>query len=133
AVAGVAKGALLGGAALAGAIVLYDRWHKQNPLSPVLMGLCRVLVYVTAALAVRGSLPAALLGGAAVLLVYLIGLTYVAKQARLGGRVVMILIAGISLLDALFVAWSGGGAGPSLLTALGFPATLLLQRVVQGT
>src|SRR5689334_3651974 len=34
---------------LAAVIVLYDIWHKNNPLSPVLMGMCRVLVYVTAA------------------------------------------------------------------------------------
>src|ERR1700727_1481111 len=30
------------GIVLAGAIVLYDAWHKANPVSPVLMGLCRL-------------------------------------------------------------------------------------------
>ena len=33
-------------------IVLYNLWHKENPLSPLVMGLCRVLVYVTTALMV---------------------------------------------------------------------------------
>jgi hypothetical protein len=71
------------GALLAGVITGYDAWHKANPLSPVLMGLCRVLVYLTAALAVAGRLGPAVMGGAAVLLCYLIGLTYVAKQENL--------------------------------------------------
>jgi len=75
--------ALLSGLALAGLIVYYDARHKGNPWSPVLMGLCRVLVYVTAALAVAGGLGVPVLAGAAVLLSYLIGLTYVAKQENL--------------------------------------------------
>lgn len=74
----------LGGAVLGGAIVLYDWHHKDNPLSPVLMGICRVLVYVTAGLAVTVELPPPLLLGALALLCYLIGLTYVAKQETLG-------------------------------------------------
>jgi hypothetical protein len=69
--------------ALGGAIVLYDAWHKKNPVSPFLMGLCRVLVYVTAAFAAAGSCPAPVLAGTACLLAYLIGLTYVAKQENL--------------------------------------------------
>ena len=47
------------------AIVLYDRHHKDNPLSPLLMGLCRVLVYVTAALAVAHDAAGAARTGAA--------------------------------------------------------------------
>jgi 4-hydroxybenzoate polyprenyltransferase len=68
---------------LAGVITLYDAWHKANPLSPVVMGLCRVLVYLTAALAVTGRIGPAVTAGALVLLSYLIGLTYVAKQENL--------------------------------------------------
>ena len=64
-------------------ITVYDAWHKENPLSPVVMGLCRVLVYLTAALAVAGAIDPAVWGGAVVLLCYLIGLTYVAKQENL--------------------------------------------------
>ena len=44
---GTGLGPLFGGLGLGAAIVLYNRRHKGNPLSPVLMGLCRVLVYVT--------------------------------------------------------------------------------------
>lgn len=75
--------ALASGAALAGAIILYDAWHKHNPWSPVIMGLCRALVYVTAGLAVSFTLNLPVALGALVLLAYLIGLTYVAKQETL--------------------------------------------------
>ena len=71
------------GAVLAAAIILYDVHHKGNPLSPVLMGVCRVLVYLTAGLLIACPLPPRLLAGAAVALCYLIGLTYVAKQETL--------------------------------------------------
>ena len=114
----------LGGLALASAIVLYDWHHKQNPLSPLLMGLCRMLVYITAGLAVAASLPGPLLAGAFVLLCYLIGLTYIAKQETLGEvrnlwpalfLVVPVAYGGATALDHLtglivflaFVAWLG--------------------------
>jgi 4-hydroxybenzoate polyprenyltransferase len=111
--------AVSSGLLLAGVIVGYDAWHKANPLSPVVMGLCRVLVYVTAALAAVGRLGPAVAGGAAVLLSYLIGLTYVAKQENL--REVRRLWP-LAFLGAPFVyAWPtllGGGTGAILYFAL---------------
>jgi len=74
----------LAGLALGAAIVFYDWNHKGNPLSPVVMGLCRMLTYVGAGLCFVVPLPGMLLIGAVVLLCYLIGLTYVAKQENLG-------------------------------------------------
>ena len=71
------------GHALAVAIVAYDRWHKSNPLSPAVMGLCRMLLYVAAAFAVVHSPPVTVYVAAGVLLCYLIGLTYAAKQEHL--------------------------------------------------
>jgi 4-hydroxybenzoate polyprenyltransferase len=71
------------GVVLAGTITYYDVRHKRDPLSPLVMGLCRVLVYVTAALTVASRLTAPVIGGALILLSYLIGLTYVAKQENL--------------------------------------------------
>lgn len=112
------------GLALAAAIVAYDRHHKDNPWSPLLMGICRMLVYVTAALGVAPHLPREVLLAAAVLLCYLIGLTYVAKQETLG-RVAswwplgFLLVPAVYLLPApaagltgvvfyaLFLAWTG--------------------------
>ena len=69
---------------LAAAIVFYNYHHKNNPFSPVVMGLCRTLVYVTVGLCVAAPLPDRLLIGAVMMLCYLIGLTYVAKQENLG-------------------------------------------------
>jgi len=74
----------LAGLALAVAITYYDWNHKGNVLSPVVMGICRVLVYVAAGLCITLALPDALWIGAALMLCYLIGLTYVAKQENLG-------------------------------------------------
>lgn len=71
------------GLVLAGLIVLYDRHHKGNPFSPVIMGLCRFMVYVAAGLALAGALTTASWLGAGLLLAYLIGLTYAAKQEHL--------------------------------------------------
>jgi 4-hydroxybenzoate polyprenyltransferase len=68
------------GLVLALLIVLYNRRHKENPLSPLVMGLCRVFVYVSAALCVTEHPPAPLWIGAALLLCHLIGLTFVAKH-----------------------------------------------------
>lgn len=71
------------GIVLAGAITVYDVWHQGSPFGPVVLGLCRALVYLTAALAVAGRVDAAAAGGAAVLLCYVVGLTYVARQENL--------------------------------------------------
>jgi hypothetical protein len=73
-----------GGAALAAAIVFYNWNHKDNPLSPLVMGVCRMLVYVIAAMCVASRPGAAVVIGAVLVLVYLIGLTYAAKQENLG-------------------------------------------------
>jgi 4-hydroxybenzoate polyprenyltransferase len=74
----------LAGLTLAVAITFYDWHHKLNVFGPAVMGLCRVLVYVGAALAFTLALPDALWIGAALMWCYLIGLTYVAKQENLG-------------------------------------------------
>ncbi|HMJ85342.1 MAG TPA: hypothetical protein VK504_19300, partial [Vicinamibacterales bacterium] len=75
----------------------------------------------------------AVVAAAAVLTVYVIALTWIAKRVGASaGWLIPLLIAGISLVDAAVVAASGGG--PLIWIALaGFPATLLLQRVVPGT
>ena len=110
--AGTGLGPVMGGLGLGAAIVLYNRRHKENPLSPVLMGLCRVLVYVTAGLAVAYELPPALLIGALLLLCYLIGLTYVAKQETLDEvrNLWPLLFLGAPLVYALANALASPGA-----------------------
>ena len=74
---------LLWGFILAVLIVYYDFRHKSDPLSPVFMALCRVMVYLIAASVVATAISEAVLWGAAACGAYLIGLTYVAKQENL--------------------------------------------------
>lgn len=75
--------ALFSTLALIGCIVLYNAWHKNNPLSPIIMGACRALVYVTCSLLVSNALSIPVVTAAALLWLYVIGLTYTAKQEHL--------------------------------------------------
>jgi 4-hydroxybenzoate polyprenyltransferase len=166
--------------ALASLIVIYDLGHKHTRLSPLIMGMCRVGVYTTAALAAAATLDRALVVGCGALLAYLIGLTYIARQENLrepgnlwplaflgipfviatprgtlataiylgfalwvvralvliaGRRIrpaVASLIAGISLLDALFVARLDRPAMAAVALG-GFAVTLIAQRRIAGT
>ena len=95
--------AFLAGLGLIALIVLYDSWHKGNALSPVLMGGCRALVYVIAALAVASAVETEVWAAAGVLLLYIVGLTQVAK-AEGGG-----LLAAWPFAAVLFavVYWAG--------------------------
>jgi 4-hydroxybenzoate polyprenyltransferase len=117
---------------LAAAIVFYDYQHKQNPFGPAVMGVCRGLVYCVAAAAVATITPAVVIAAVA-LTVYVTGLTWVAKRAGpRAGWLIPLLIAGISIVDTVVIATSGGGALIWIALA-GFPATLLFQRLVPGT
>lgn len=183
----LAAGAEPAGLALFGAIVVYDIVHKHTVLAPLIMGLCRLLCYVTAALMTTGQIERPeLMLGALGLFAHVVGLTYAARQEaydrleaawplavlavplawalwsaqdslaalalwvglaaatafglrllfrRAPGdvpRAVGLLIAAISLYDAVLIAASGSITA-ALVAALCFPATLLLHRVVPGT
>jgi len=118
--------------ALAGAIVLYDAWHKGNRFAPVIMGLCRELVYLATGAAVSGDVRTALIVGATALAAHVIGLTYAAKQENLNqvGRLWPLAF----LAGPLLVALSGVVAGwlvvvaSLLLCAADIAAVRLLAR-----
>ena len=78
----ISSTALLGGAALAILIVVYDLWHKTNPLSPVLMAGTRMLVYLISSLAFASALGNVLIFWTLLLGTYIVGLTYIAKTER---------------------------------------------------
>ncbi len=178
--------AVLSAIALCATITLYNAWHKGNTLSPVIMGACRLLVYITAGLSYTATPDGLLYLGATISLCYLIGLTYTAKQESLGEvrnmwpllflltpvafglhalssgllallplllllawllvvmrflrrrqagdipRAVVSMIAGISLMDALFIATTGS-LGWVVFCIAGFVTTLVLQRWISGT
>ena len=124
-----------GGLGLAACILIYDISHKRNPIAPVVMGLCRVAVYVIAALAAAAQLQTAVYVGAGLQLAYLIALTLVAKHEHKNPKLpklVGMMIAGISLLDAA-VLLAVGHPVAALVAAAGFPLTRLFQRKIAGT
>jgi 4-hydroxybenzoate polyprenyltransferase len=123
------------GLVLAICIVIYDASHKTNPMAPVVMGLCRVSVYLIGALAVSARVSAGVYVGALVLLAYLVALTALARQeTRRPGVAALVgtLIAGICLVDAVMLLVTGHLAA-AVLAAAGFPLTRRLQRRVPGT
>lgn len=118
----VSAASLVSGAVLVALIVVYDLWHKGNPIGPLLMAGTRVLVYVTAFAAYSTDFSSELVLWCVVMLAYVAGLTFIAKTESLPsvGRywplvavllpVVAALIAdpangGVWLLVLLFVAW----------------------------
>lgn len=123
--------ALAWGAGLAAAIVVYDFKHKGQSFGPVIMGLCRALVYTTIAAGAIGHVSTAILVAAVVMWGYVIGLTQVAKMPG-RGHLVPWLIAGICLVDAIMIAIAGAPVIAGI-AAVGFVVTLLFQRVVPGT
>ena len=74
---------IFSGLLLVSCVIFYDAYHKSNPISPLIMGLCRMLVYITAALTVTSIPSTTVYAGAGILLCYLIGLTYAAKSENL--------------------------------------------------
>jgi hypothetical protein len=185
--AGFGVAAAVASLALAAAIVAYDWFHKGNPVAPLVMGLCRGLVYCAAGAAAVGGFSGMPAIAAIALVAYTAGLTYAARQESLGtvGNLwpllllaapmvvtwpalqhgiigvavyvavianagvalyllarrpvpksvpyaVGLLIAGLSLVDASFLA-SAGATTASAVAVGGFAATLVLQRYVAGT
>ncbi len=105
--------AMAASVALAAAIVFYNAHHKGNPLSPLVMGLCRVFVVLTAAFSIAAALPAAVTLAAGALLCHLIGLTYIAKQEHLDrigslwplGFLAVPVVYGVTLALATPATW----------------------------
>jgi 4-hydroxybenzoate polyprenyltransferase len=130
------KEGALGGAALAGLIVLYDAVHKKTFVAPAIMGACRAAVYVAAALAAGAApLPARLVVGAALLLVYIVVVSMIARREATDPRargLVAPLIAGISLLDGTLLVLTGHPIAAALTVAAYFQARAW-QRHVPGT
>lgn len=109
------------------AIVAYNAWHKQNALSPVVMGLCRFGVYGIGAFAVTATPEAAVWVGALLLMGYVLGLTYAAKFESSGGMGRWAPLLGlVAPAVALLLAWSGA---PWLRSFLGGYA-LWVQRAI---
>jgi UbiA prenyltransferase family len=128
--------ATLCGLLLAATVVLYDVWHKGNPLSPLVMGSCRALVYIGACVAADGRASAAALIGAFALACHVAGLTYAAKQESLNriGNLWPLLMLAVPLLVALpaLTGWLVAVCLALLLAADAFAVLLLVRKPVPG-
>src|SRR6266581_4629871 len=68
-------------------IVLYDALHKRITLGPVLMGICRLLVYLIAASAATNGVTGRSIWCGLALAAYIIGLSFFAKEESTDGPV----------------------------------------------
>lgn len=119
---------------LAALILFYDMKHKGNPASPLIMGLCRASVYVTAALAV-GALSTNVMIGAAVLVAYLIGLTYIARAENLReiGNLWPLAFLAVPFVVMRPTDWMSAACYVLLLLVVAYALLLLRYRQVRST
>ncbi|MEE9334292.1 MAG: UbiA family prenyltransferase [Granulosicoccaceae bacterium] len=183
---GIPQYAAASALALCSCIMLYNIWHKNNPISPLIMGMCRMFVYITAGYTLMREPSSLVMAAAVVTLSYLIGLTYIAKSENndsfaamwpiaflavplgfgimrsadsiptllftllFGGwllyslqfllnpdkrnvsKAVVSMIAGISLLDAIYIS-TAGFTNLAIVAVGAFLLTLFLQRYIAGT
>jgi hypothetical protein len=123
----------LAGLALAAAIVGYNLHHKGVGWSPLLIGVCRALVYVGAAVAATGMVEPVLLLGALALIAHVVGLSYAAKQESLNrvDRLWPLGVLAVPFVIALWMLPSGGLsvlAGATLLVADGLAISMLKNQ-----
>lgn len=72
---------------LAASILLYDWLHKRTAWSPMLMGLCRLFLYLLAAATTTEPLGLSVVLCAFALWAYIVGLSNIARREATGGRV----------------------------------------------
>jgi 4-hydroxybenzoate polyprenyltransferase len=117
------------GLALVGLIVAYDRFHKGNPVSPIVMGACRMLVYLAAAAAITGDVPGSVVSAGLALLAYVAGLTYAARQEsldRVGNLWPLLVLSAPMILATPALAW-GFWAVAIYLMLIGWTAFAVYQ------
>ncbi len=82
---------------------LYDAVHKRVSFGPVLMGLCRFVLYLAAASTAVNGVNQKAIGCAMALFAYIVGLSYVARRESVAGplRFWPILFVAVPILVAL--------------------------------
>jgi len=81
--AGLLAGIL--GLLLAGCIVFYDAIHKNVSFGPVLMGACRLLIYLIAAGSAAGEITPTVVWCGLAVAGYIIGLSFIARRESTAG------------------------------------------------
>jgi 4-hydroxybenzoate polyprenyltransferase len=95
-------------------VVIYDSWHKKNPASPVVMGLCRAGLYGMGGFAVSEHASLDVAVGAGALALYVVGLTHIARFET-ASRVARVWPSAF-VLAPLFIAALRGGSSSQVLT-----------------
>ena len=72
---------------LAGSIIWYNYVHKNITWSPLIMGLCRLFLYLLAGAISFNSVDISVLIGGLMLWGYIVGLSNIAKNEATGGRI----------------------------------------------
>jgi 4-hydroxybenzoate polyprenyltransferase len=124
-------------ALLGAAVIAYDLHHKGNPRAPVVMGLCRALVYCAAAAAVSGGVALPVVAAAAAMGAYVAALTYAARQESLDkvGNLWPLLLLAAPMVLALGAVQHGVSAIAIYLlpvAATAFAVYLLAKRPGAG-
>lgn len=90
-------GNVVGGLALAlvAAIIWYDAGHKHTETAPLIMALCRLLLYLVAAAATAGPIGAPAFWHGVALAAYIVGLSYLAREEHRSGPVSLIPFVGV--------------------------------------
>ncbi len=81
------KPALLWAALLCGFILLYNAVHKWAPLAPVLMGTCRLCVYLVAATAAQRGVNGEVIWKGLALAAYVAGMSFLARKESSRARI----------------------------------------------
>jgi 4-hydroxybenzoate polyprenyltransferase len=128
--------AALSGMLLLACILLYDLFHKGNPLSVLLMAACRFMVYAVAGYAVTGSITCVLLTIGLIQFSYIILVSLTARYENKRPKpfpipVIPLMLAGICIIDSIFLSfslsifWLSAGICGAVITLCG-------QRYVRG-
>jgi len=113
-------------------IVLYDAVHKGTAFSPLLMALCRFLLYVGSGSSGIRGVNGWVIGDAAALAAYIVGLSYLARRESFSGtlRHWPILFLAIPILLALF---RGVSRNSELALLLALVLGLWILRCLRST
>jgi 4-hydroxybenzoate polyprenyltransferase len=117
-------------------IITYDKFHKDLPLSVILMAACRFMIFVIASIAVAGTVGEFVAMAGAFQFVYVLVVSIAARhennrKEQDSSSIIPIMIAFISLLDGIVMAifsspaWLLAGICGSIMTLTG-------QKYIRG-
>lgn len=114
------------GVVLCALVLLYDWRHKGNPFGPLIMGACRGMVYVAAALSVLPEFTPRLGIAALCLTAWVLGLTMVAKRKNIHAGFGVLIVAA----NGVIFAATGGAMDLPVAIVLSVLSVVLIYVIV---